>query len=222
MTRPKYRFRAAVDGAPAEIFLYGPIGKDVWGDGISSADFAKQFRNLGTPRAVDVRIDSEGGSVTDARAIYSLLNHSKAKVNCYVDGYAASAASLIAMAGDKIHIGAGSFIMIHNARASVNQATADEMLRFSETLKQINESMVATYSARCGATPDKVRAWMNDETWFAGQDAIDNGFADELITDMRAAAYSERLECYKNVPNDLKGLGPNRLRALKLLKEIRL
>jgi ATP-dependent Clp protease, protease subunit len=181
---------------------------------------APEFRNLGTPRAIDLRIDSEGGSVTDARAIHSLLTQSRAKVNCYVDGYAASAASLVAMAGDKIHIGEGSFIMIHNARASVSQVTADEMLKYAETLKQINESMVMTYSARCGATPDKVRSWMNEETWFAGKDAINNGFADELIPDMRAVAYSERLGCYKNVPNGLKGLGPNRLRALKLLEEI--
>jgi ATP-dependent Clp protease, protease subunit len=126
------------------------------------------------------------------------------------------------MAGETIYIGEGSFIMIHNARASVSQATADEMFKFSETLKQINESMVTTYSARCGRNPDKVRAWMNDETWFSGQDAINSGFADEFIPNMRAVAYSERLECYKNVPKSLKGRSPNRLRALELLEKIRL
>ncbi|MGB8274121.1 MAG: head maturation protease, ClpP-related, partial [Alphaproteobacteria bacterium] len=215
-----YRFRAAKGADAAEIYLYGPIGKDFWGDGISSADFAKQFRELGGPRAIDVRIDSEGGSVTDARAIYNLLTQSRAKINVFVDGFAASAASLVAMAGDEISIGAGSFIMIHEARASVSGATAEDMTKWAETLGQINETMVSTYSARCGQPPDKVRNWMAAETWFAGQDAIDNGFADKLMPDLAAVAYSPRLECYKNVPDQLKRLQPNRVRALKLLGEI--
>jgi ATP-dependent Clp protease, protease subunit len=220
MRKPNFRFRAAAGGAPAEIFIYGPIGKDIWGDGISSSDFATQFRALGTPRAVDVRIDSEGGSVTDARAIYNLLTQSRAKISVFVDGFAASAASLIAMAGEQIWIGEGSFIMIHRPRASVQGATAEDMTKWAETLNQINETMVNTYSARCNQPPEKVRAWMMAETWFDGKAAVENGFADKLIPDMAAVAYSPRLSCYSNVPTQLQKMGPNRARALKLLEEM--
>jgi ATP-dependent Clp protease protease subunit len=125
------------------------------------------------------------------------------------------------MAGDTIYIGAGSFIMIHEARAYIGMATAADMIQWAETLNQINETMIATYSARTGQSSDQVKKWMAAETWFSGQDAIDNGFADQLMPDLKAVAYCDRLDCYKNVPPHLKGLGPNRLRALKLLGEIR-
>jgi ATP-dependent Clp protease protease subunit len=216
-----FRFRAASGNDPAEIFLYGPIGKDMWGDGLSSAEFATRFRALGTPRAIDLRIDSEGGSVTDARAIYTLLTQSRSKISVYVDGFAASAASLIAMAGDTIHIGEGSFIMIHEARAYVGMATSNEMIRWSETLNQINDTMITTYAGRTGKSANQVKEWMAAETWFSGQDAIDNGFADQLMPDLKAVAYYDRLDCYRNVPPSLKGMGPNRIRALRLLKEIK-
>jgi ATP-dependent Clp protease protease subunit len=220
MKNHQYKFKAATSTTPAEIIIYGPIGADIWGDGITAAAFQKQLRALGTPRQIDVRINSEGGAVMDARAIYTQLTQHRADITVYVDGFALSAASLIAMAGDTIRMGDGSFFMIHNARAYTG-GTADEMRKTADILDQINETMVATYSQRTGQTPERVRDWMNAETWFSANDALDVGFADEIMHAAKAAAfYSAELGRYTNVPPSLRVMTPNRARAMKLLKEM--
>lgn len=215
-----YTFKPAAANQPAEITIYGPIGKDFFGEGISAADFHKELRALGTPRAIDLRISSEGGAVFDARAIYTMLTQHRADITVYVDGYAASAASLIAMAGDKIVMAEGGFIMIHEARAYVG-GTANQMRELADVLEQINETMVSTYSARTGQPADKIKEWMTAETWFNGTDALDAGFVDEIMHDLKAVAYLPGLDRYQNVPAALRQNTPNRLRALKLLREIR-
>ena len=106
--------------------MYGPIGEDFFGEGISAKNFASQLKELGAVRTIDLHIDSPGGSVTDARTIYTLLVEHKATINVKIDGFAASAASFIAMAGDEVAIAEGGFFMIHEARG-ITRGTANEM-----------------------------------------------------------------------------------------------
>src|SRR6185369_10879333 len=99
----------------AEIYLYGVIGGDWFGEGVTAKQFADDLKKLGNVKTIDLRINSEGGSVFDGKAMYSLLNEHPAKVVTHIDGLAASAASFLAMAGDEIEIAEGAFVMIHNA-----------------------------------------------------------------------------------------------------------
>ncbi len=91
----------------AEIYLYGAIGGDWMGEGITAKQFADDLKALGPVKKIDLRINSEGGSVFDGKAMYSLLNAHSANITVHVDGLAASAASFIAMAGDTIEIAEG-------------------------------------------------------------------------------------------------------------------
>jgi ATP-dependent protease ClpP protease subunit len=102
--------RSMLYGVIGEIYLY-----DWFGDGVTAKQFADDLKALGNVKTIDLRINSEGGSVFDGKAMYSLLNEHKAKIIVHIDGLAASAASFVAMAGDEIEIAEGGFVMIHNA-----------------------------------------------------------------------------------------------------------
>jgi ATP-dependent Clp protease protease subunit len=107
----------------AEIYLYGTVGADWFGEGVTAKQFAADLKGLGKVKTIDLRINSDGGSVFEGKTIYSLLAEHPAKVITRIDGLAASIASLIAMAGDEIHIAEGGFVMIHNAWTFTMPAT---------------------------------------------------------------------------------------------------
>ena len=185
-----------------EIWLYGIIGMDWFGDGVTAKTFAADLKKLGAVKTIDLRINSDGGVVTDARAIYNLLVEHKAKVITHIDGIAASAASFIAMAGEEIQIAEGGFVMIHNARG-VSIGEAEDHERMAQVLRQVNQTIVDTYVARTGQDAKKVKDWMAAETWFDGKEAVKNGFADKIVENMRVAASIARPERFKNLPSAL-------------------
>ena len=174
-------------GGAAEIYIYGPIGEDFFGEGISAKNFAKELKALGKVSSIDLHIDSPGGSVTDARAIYTQLVEHRAEINVRIDGYAASAASFIAMAGDEIAIAEGGFMMIHEARGVV-RGTAGDLRKAATLLDSINATIADTYVARSKQTKKKVLGWMADETWFDGRDAVASGFADRILENKKLTA----------------------------------
>lgn len=200
-----------------EIWLYGPIGMDMWSDGVTAKQFAGDLKALGKVQHIDLRINSDGGAVTDARAMYNLLVEHPAEVTVHIDGIAASAASFLAMAGRTIEISEGGFVMIHEAR-SLEYGTAADMHRMGTVLEQVNQTIIDTYVARTGADAKKVRKWMNDETWFTGKEAVAAGFADKIVENMKVAASLSRPERFKNVPAVLR---PNRERAVAALASMR-
>jgi len=186
----------------AEIILYGPIGKDYFGDGISGSSFTKELKALGDVRNIDLRIDSPGGAITDARVIYSRLVEHKAKINVKIDGYAASAASWIAMAGDSIAISEGAFIMIHNARGMAF-GEADELEKTAKLLRTMSDTIADTYVARTKIAKKKIVSWMNEETWFTGIQAVENGFADEMMPNKQLNNCCSWSEMFRNTPREL-------------------
>jgi ATP-dependent protease ClpP protease subunit len=198
-----------------EIVIYGTIGMDWFGDGITAKSFAKELKGLGEVDAIDLRINSEGGAVHDARAIYNLLVQHKARVDVHVDSLAASAASFIAMAGDTIEIAESGFFMIHNARM-VAAGTADDFDAAANFLRTVNRTIADTYTARTGNNADKIKKWMDAETWFTGQEALDAGFATSIVENKTAAAKItvDPVFNYAHVPAALR---VNRSRALALL-----
>lgn len=163
---------------PPEILIYNRIGKGSPLDkGVSSEQFAKDLRALGDAPRINIRINSGGGSLFEGQAIYSLLKGFAAEKHVYVDGLAASAASIIAMAGDVIHVPANGTIMIHNARVRVDGEQKD-FEHAAEVLSELTTAMVAVYVERTKLPEAKIRDMLNKETWMSGATAVALGFAD--------------------------------------------
>ncbi|HGE7088401.1 TPA: head maturation protease, ClpP-related [Klebsiella aerogenes] len=174
---------AAEDNAPAELLIYGYIGE--W-DEVSSADVVKQLKTI-TSDTINVRINSYGGSVFTAQAILSSLKRHPANVTVYIDGIAASAATIIAMAGDKIIIPSNAMMMIHNPWTFA-AGDADELRDIAEMMDKVRDSILAAYSEKTGLSNEQLIELMNDETWLSADEAVELGFADELEKAMRLSA----------------------------------
>jgi len=188
---------------------------------VSAKQFARELRALPkSTKTIDLRINSDGGAVTEARAIYALLLDETATINVFVDGIAASAASFIAMVGDTITIDEGSFFMIHDARV-FTAGTASDLRAMAADLDLMDQMMLDTYAARTGLPASEIRTMMSAETWMGGAEAVRLGFADELAAGKRKAkaiACVERAGAFKNMPAELR---PGRANALRLLSELK-
>jgi ATP-dependent Clp protease protease subunit len=189
-------------GSRGEIWLYDQIGASFWGDGITAKSFQKELTALGKVTAIDLRINSPGGDVFDGFAIYNMLAQHPATVDVYVDGVAASIASIIAMAGSKIRMAKNSMMMIHNPQG-VAIGDENEMDRVKALLKQVKGNLTSTYVDRTGNKAPKVEAWMDEETWFTADAAVDNGFADVVIAEQAVSACFD-LSPFRNAPQALK------------------
>lgn len=161
------------------ISVFDVIGADWYGDGVTASRIAAALRSIGGAD-VTVNINSPGGDMFEGLAIYNLLREYEGKVTVKVLGLAASAASIIAMAGDEVQIGRGAFLMIHNCwvyamgnRHDLQQIAAD-MVPFDKAMNDI-------YGARTGLDADTIDAMMNAETYIGGSDAVEKGFADRLL-----------------------------------------
>lgn len=184
----------------ATVYLYDLIGDD-WYGGISAEVFVKDIAALDV-NTLHVRINSPGGDVFAGRAMGTALRQHKAKVIVHIDGLAASAASFIAMAADEIEIAQGAFIMIHNGWTL---AMGDKHVMHStgQLLEKVDQSIINDFAARTGKGADQIRQWMDDETWFVDQEAIDNGFADRLATEPAKAENAWNLSAYNKAPKAL-------------------
>lgn len=202
-------YRMHARGSRGEVYLYGPIGASWFGEGVTAKQFAKDLKALGSVQTIDLRINSEGGSVTEAEAIHTHLVEHSARVIVHIDGMAASAASFIAMAGDEIQIADSGFVMIHEARM-MEYGTADDFRRYADLLDRTDDKIVKKYVSRTKNADKKIRDWMKAETWFIGKEAVDNGFADRVVENLKVAATIADPSKYRNLPAALQ---PNRLRA---------
>lgn len=201
-----------------EIWVYGVIGMDWFGDGVTAKQFAKDLKALGNVKDIDLRINSDGGVVTEARAMYNLLVEHEAKITTHIDGIAASAASFLAMAGDDILIAEGGFVMIHNARG-VTFGEAEDHRRMADVLDQVNKTIADTYAARTKQTAQQLKKWMDAETWFDGKEAVEKGFADKVVENkLKVAASLAHFDMFKNMPAALR---PNRAAALAAIDKMK-
>jgi len=169
---------AAVEDA-ATISIYEEIGATWDGGGVTASRVGAILRNIGA-RDVVVNVNSPGGSFFEGVAIYNLLRQHKAKVTVQVMGLAASAASVIAMAGDEILMGDGAFLMIHNAWA-VAVGNRHDMLEASQRLTPFDAAMAEVYAARSGLSVEETTAMMDNETWVGAAQAIKDGLATGMI-----------------------------------------
>lgn len=170
--------------------IEGPIAEEAWwGDETSSREFKKALKGL---KNVTVHINSPGGDVMAGAEIYSALKeHSMnglGKVTVIITALAASAASVVAMAGDEILISPVAYMMIHNPW-SIAMGDAREMRKTAKTLDEITEGLITAYQQRTGKSRDQLKRMLENETWMSAQTCVDEGFADGIYGgEIRAAA----------------------------------
>lgn len=164
------------------ISIFDAIGEDFrTNDGVTAKKIGGILRSIGD-QEVFVNINSPGGDFFEGVAIYNILRAHPAKVTVRVVGLAASAASVIAMAGDEIQIGKAGFLMIHNAW-TIAVGDRHDIGEVKDTLTVFDASMADVYSARTGIAREEIAALMDGETWFTGAKAIEDGFADSYLPD---------------------------------------
>ena len=190
-----YAIRAR--GTGAEVAIYDEIGAY----GVSAKGFLAELGALPDGTPVDLRLNSPGGSVFDAVAIYNALKRHAGTVTVWIDGIAASAASYIAMAGDEIVMPENAFLMIHDP-SGLAMGTAGDMRAMAEALDKIAGSLVRGYATKSGKSNDEIAALMAAETWFDAADAVAAGFADRLAEPVRMAARFDICR-FRNAPPDL-------------------
>jgi ATP-dependent protease ClpP protease subunit len=182
---------AADEGDDATITMFDVIGEDAWtGGGVTAKRVSAALRAIGN-RDVRVRINSPGGDMFEGIAIYNLLRQHPAKVSVEVMGWAASAASVIAMAGDDIVMGLGTFIMVHNAWGLVI-GNKHDMREGADLFDRFDAALADIYEARTGLKRADIEALMNankgDGTFMGPSEAVDKGFADRLDEGLEAEA----------------------------------
>ena len=184
-----YNFKAQTSNSPAELYIYGDISSSQswWGDEISPMSFKKELDALGDVSQINVHINSDGGDVFAGQAIHSMLKNHKAKINVYVDGLAASIASVIAMAGDVIYMPANTMMMIHNPWTRVTGNSAD-LRKMATDLDTIAETIIAAYQSKSSIDRDKLMQLLTDETWLTAAQAVELGFADVIENEKMIAA----------------------------------
>lgn len=175
----------AGDGAGAEISVRGFIGS--WWDEVNDTTIAAQLAAIGDVEEIRVSINSRGGEVDPAVAIYNMLRNHPARVVVRVEGVAASAASIIAMAGDEIVMPANTLMMVHNPLTAAI-GDADDMRAAAEMLDTYRDALLETYAARTGLDEEALTELLDAETWMTAREALEMGFADrveELATSAR-------------------------------------
>lgn len=170
----------AVEYGDNVITMFGVIGEDFWtGEGVTAKRITAQLRAIGA-RPVEVHINSFGGDMFEGIAIYNVLREHPYDVLIKVMGIAASAASIIAMAGNRVEIGSGSFIMIHNCSV-MGGGNRHDFLELAAFLEPFDRAMADVYSERTGIEAKALSKMMDDETYMSGSIAVEKGFADALM-----------------------------------------
>jgi ATP-dependent protease ClpP protease subunit len=172
-----------------EILIYGYVVESKWWDenDVTPFEFAKDLKELGEVKNIHVHINSYGGNVSAGSAIYSLLKGHQARVTVHVDGFALSAASVIAMAGDVVIMPGNAMMMIHNPSVC-SYGDAAVLRKDAEMLDKLCLSMVSVYCEKTGLSREEIIAMLDEETWLTADEAVEKGFADVAAAPLLAVA----------------------------------
>jgi ATP-dependent Clp endopeptidase proteolytic subunit ClpP len=193
-----FEFRAQAKGA--EIVIYDEIGAF----GIPARAFLDELKALGRVAELTVRINSPGGSVFDGVAIYNALKRHDAAITVWIDGIAASIASMIAMAGDEVVMPENAMLVLHDPSGLV-AGTASDMRAMAEALDKMKAGMVAAYRDKSGRNDAEIETLMAAETWLSAEEAVELGLADRIEQPVRMAAHFD-LSRFRNPPPQLAAL----------------
>lgn len=182
----KYRIRAEANSDSVDVLIYDTIGKDWFGDGISAEELVTQLAEI-TAATINVRINSFGGQVFEGIAIFNALDRHKARVVTYIDGIAASIASIIALAADQVRIAKNALVMVHNPHG-IAIGSARDMREMADVLDKVGGSLAGVYARKAGVDVAQAQAWMDAETWFTADEALDAGLVDVVDEETEALA----------------------------------
>lgn len=218
--------RSAAGDTDTSISIFDVIGYDWWtGEGVTAKRIAAALRSIGE-QDVTVNINSPGGDYFEGLAIYNLLREHKGRVTVKVLGIAASAASVIAMAGDEVQIARAGFLMIHNAWVTTSgdrhqlKETADWLAPFDATAADI-------YAIRTGIAATEIGAMLDKETWIGGNEAVETGFADALLPsdqitdDPKQRERGDRLRAERAADNLGRIAGASRAEIKQLVQDLK-
>ena len=196
MRKTWYDVKAAAAGKPATISIFDDIG--MWG--ITAKDFIASFRQIAENDVV-LELNTPGGSVFDALAMFNAMKSSGKNITVKVMGIAASAGSYLAMVGNKIVMPENTFMMVHNPLNAI-YGNAAEMREMADVLDKIGNSLTATYVARTGKSDEEVRALLANDTYMTAAECLEHGFCDEVTPAVTATAKFE----HEHMPAHIQAL----------------
>lgn len=198
----------ATSETSADIYIYDEIG--MWG--ISARRFTEDLISLGNINHINLHIHSPGGEVFEGIAIYNQLKNHNATITVYIDGLAASMASVIAMVGDEIIMPTNAMMMIHKPWG-VSWGDANDMRDYADLLDKVENVLIPAYMEKTGKTKEEIEAMLGEETWLTAEECVEHGFANTVIEPVKAMASlsSKRIEEFKSMPNSLKNTLKNSL-----------
>ncbi len=198
-------YRVMNMGDELEIFCYGPIGETWDGTGLTAKQVAADLQNSGPVSRISIHLNSPGGEVFTAVTLVNLLKSHKAHVHVMIEGLAASAGSVLAMAGDTIEAAANSLIMVHDPYTFC-VGNSGQLRKEADMLDQVRDTIVQTYSDQARKAGKKTSAakfaeLMAAETWLCADDALKYGLIDQISEPMRQAAFFDLSKFnYRNAP----------------------
>lgn len=176
--KPFYQFKKQ-ENEVTELYIYGDITYLKYGeDDVTAYDFAKDLADIDTDLVV--RINSDGGAVSQGLAMYSLLKSFKHKVTTICDGFACSAASVVYMAGDHRLVRNSGLLLIHNAWSQV-AGNANDFRKAADDLDKITQPSIDIYAEVTGLPKEEIKQMMDEEKWITADEALALGFATEII-----------------------------------------
>lgn len=192
MTKSRQWYQVkAKSGSAAELLIYDEIGAGWDGTGVSAESFIESIKSIGLKAGdeLTVRINSPGGSYFDGVTIYNYLRSLASRVLVRVDGVAASAASIVAMAGDRVEMPENAFLFIHNPWTFA-MGDANALRKQADDLDKLRESALATYGRRTDGNLSRKELgdMLDAETWLSAEQSVRHGFADSMYEPVRAAA----------------------------------
>ncbi|MEW4325868.1 Clp protease ClpP [Rossellomorea marisflavi] len=182
----------AINADTHKLTIYGDIGESAWGEYVTTSDVENALKGI-EAKNIDVHISSYGGDAFTGIAIYNLLKDHPATITTHVEGIAASAASLIAMAGDKVVMNVGSMLMIHEA-STIVWGNKGDIQKTYNALEKIDESIGTIYMTKFQGERGDIDKMITNETWFTAKEAVEAGLADSINEEKTPPADPEEVK----------------------------
>ena len=198
--RVRHPLNLVKNGSDATLYIYDVIDADY---GISAMSVIEAISQAAGSKTLNIRINSPGGSVFEARAIIEAIKRFDGETVAHIDSVAASAATGIAAAASKTLIAEGAFYMIHNA-SGIAFGDKNTMREVANLLEKVEGSLVADYTAKTGKDDQQIIDWMNNETWFTAAEAVAHGFADSIAETATKPKNVWNLSAFNHPPDELK------------------
>ena len=214
MNRKWYEINNSAD--VTDVYLFNDIGTF----GVSAQSFVEEIKEY-EDKELAIHINSLGGEVFDGMAIYSIIQRRKAKTTVYIEGIAASIASVIALAADEVIMSENSLLMIHNAWGGT-QGDASEMRKQADVLDKISNEIAEIYVKKTHLPYDEIVRMMSEETWLTAEEAVALGFVDSISEPIKVAAKYD-VSKFKNITMEKveKTLNINNKKKIKMTEELK-